>query len=132
MLALPASAWTSIMQILAVRSSQKAEDIRTARAIITAAIAHPEKSVMIIRGDSQEISHFANRASGIAARFPWREVLWVQEPEIFETKFERDMFGAGEAACAVILDLNDQPAITLTEDASLFEIDRAFRTAEAR
>lgn len=119
------------MRILDVRTSDEAADIQKGRGTLQAEISHPSKTVMIIRGNSPEISRFADAAAGRAAPFPWREVVWVKSNKIFESGQEKQLFGSGSNNCAVILNLEDKPTAYLTLDSSLLDIEEAFLEAGA-
>lgn len=117
------------MRVLSVRPGKQAEDIELGRATLAAAIADPATTVMIIRGDGPEVMAFANLASGRAIPFRWRDVVWVADSRIFRAGEEGRLFPAGKPACAVVLDLRDEPVAWLAPDALKFDIEDAFLSA---
>ncbi len=119
------------MRILDVTKSTAQADIDKARAIVIAEISHPSKVVMIIRGSSPEVGQFADRANGRAVAFPFREVLWIKNAAIFETGQESALFTNHGTACAVVLDLNDQPAAWLKTSDGAYQVEKAFLKAQA-
>jgi len=117
------------MRILDVRDGNK-DDIEKGRAILLSEIAHPSKTVMIIRGDGPEIALFADAADGRSAPFPWREVVWVKNHSIFEDGQEKELFSGGnDKSCAVMLDLDDTPLVWLSADSNPLQIEKAFLKA---
>jgi len=117
------------MRILDVRDGNK-DDIEKGQAILLAEIAHPSKTVMIIRGDGPEIAQFADAAAGRSDPFPWREVVWVKNNSIFKDGQEKRLFPKGnDKSCAVILDLDDTPLVWLSADSNPLQIEKAFLKA---
>ena len=119
------------MRILVVRDGHVTEDVSQGRAVLTSEIGHPSKIVMIIRGDSAEISRFADKADGRAAPFAFREVVWVKDIRIFSEGQEAGLFENEPQWCAVVLNLEDEPVVWLTADASTFDVDMSFLDAQA-
>ena len=120
------------MRIVDVRDDHVEEDIREGRAILKSEIEHPSMSVMIIRGESPEVSRFADFAGARCDPFPWRSGVWVRDERILSAGKVKSWFGGHDEACAVILDLNDNPAEWLTEDEGLFDIEMKWLSAEGR
>jgi hypothetical protein len=120
------------MRVLAIRPGREAEDIQSGRAILQDSLAHPSKTVMIIRRSGPEITRFADKAGARGDPFPWREVVWITDQQLFPPGQEAEWFDLHETACAVILDIRDRPAAWLEPAARLFEIEDAFLVAESR
>jgi hypothetical protein len=120
------------MRIVDVRDDHVDEDIKEGRAILRSEIDHPSMSVMVIRGDSPEVSRFVDLASARCDPFPWRSGVWVRDDRIFPAGKAKSWFSGHEEACAVILDLNDDPVEWLTEDAELIDIEMKWLAAEGR
>ena len=121
----------SDMRVLDVREDHVDDDIREGRRIMNAEIDHPSMSVIIIRGNSPRSSRFVDNASARCDPFPWRSGVWVRNEQIFTSK-AKAWFNGHADSCAVILDLNDEPASWLAEDAELFDIEQAWLQAEGR
>jgi len=119
------------MRILDVRPGHVRRDVAAARAALAAELAHPEKVVMIVRGNSPSTALFADRAAGRAAPFPFREVVWVRDRRIFMPGQERRLFEGEDEWCAVVLDLDDEPVVWLADHASTLDIELAFLDAQA-
>lgn len=119
------------MRVLTVRADHVDADVAAGIDVLKSEIQHPAKVVMVVRGTAPEVGRFADRAEARASVVPYRSVIWVQDERILDA-FGGELFEAGGSACAVIVDLDDQPAEYLEPDASLYDIDRAFRTVEAR
>ena len=117
------------MRILDVRPLSASVDIRTARQILAAEIADPDKVLLIIRGDSPDIGMFAERARHTTDGVGFRESLWIRNPAIFDDGQEQEWFGDDETACSVVLDFHDRPVGLLRSDDSLFRIDQLLREA---
>jgi hypothetical protein len=120
------------MRIVDVRQDHEQEDIFEGRKVIDIEIGHPSMSVMIIHGNTAAVSKFANLASARCDPFPWRSGVWVRDDRIFTAENKKEWFEGHDTACAVILDLNDRPAERLLEDATLFDIEQAWLSAEGR
>jgi hypothetical protein len=106
------------------------EDVQEGRKILSAEIAHPSMSVMIVRGNTPAVSKFVDNASARCDPFPWRSGVWVRDARIFSPQNLKDWFEGHATSCAVILDLNDRPAEWLDENATLFDIEQAWLGAE--
>lgn len=113
------------MRILPVRPGSEAEDIGNGRKTLAAEIAHPAKTVIIIRGNEPHIGQFADRAAVRSDSFGFREAVWVQSDEIL-TEDQIAWFKGHERVCAVVLDFDDKPIVWLGPDSTLFEIEKAF------
>lgn len=123
------------MRILDVRvgTPNEANDIALGRTTLQAEISHPSKTIMVIRSSGADISLFADRASGRATAFPWREVVWVKNNKIFNAGQENMLFPENNTDhCAVILDLADRPVVWLQADSSVPDIEDAFLEAGRR
>ena len=120
------------MRVVDVRDDHVDEDIKEGRNILKSEIDHPSMSVLIARGNSPEISKFVDRASARCDPFPWRSGVWVRDERVLSTGKAKTWFAGHDDACAVILDLNDNPAAWLTADAELFDIEQAWLQAEGR
>jgi hypothetical protein len=120
------------MRIVDVRQGHEQEDIEEGQRVLDAEIAHPSMSVMIIRWNTSEMSKFVDRVGTRCDPFPWRSAVWVKNDAIFTQKNQEDWFDGHDKACAVILDLNDEPAEWLEPDATLFDIEQAWLSAEGR
>ncbi len=119
------------MRILDVRPDHEDEDIDLGRAVVRSEIAHPARVVMIVRGRGSEVAQFADRAAGRADPFPYREVLWLQDPRVFPPGLEDALFEGEDEWCAVVLSLEDEPVVWLAPTAALWEIELAFLDAQA-
>jgi hypothetical protein len=117
------------MRIVDVRPGH-AEDVDGGRKVLDAEIAHPSISIMIIRGSTPEIGQFTDRAGTRSDPFPWRSAVWVKNDAIFTPQNKARWFGGRDEACAVILDLNDEPAEWLKPADTLFRIEQAWLSAE--
>lgn len=117
------------MRVLSVRDGSEAEDIESGRAILSMTIGHPSITAMVVRGLSPEIRRFADKAASRADPFPWREVVWMTDDRLFQADQDA-WFRDHPAACAVVLDIRDQPVVWLGPSAHVFDIDDAFLTAE--
>jgi hypothetical protein len=120
------------MRVVDIRPGHEAEDIQYGRGALAAEIQHPAKTVMIIRGASPQISHFADKANARCAPFPWRSAVWLMDPRIFSARQEEEWFADHAESCAVILDLKDDPASWLAETASAYDIEMAWLNAEGK
>jgi hypothetical protein len=118
------------MRTLSVRPGHEEQDIFSGRAILQESIAHPSKTVMVVRFHSPEVARFADKAATRSDPFPWRETVWVTDRRIFAPGQEAELFNGHDGACGVALDLRDRPVVWLAPDATPFAIDRAFRQAE--
>lgn len=113
------------MRILPVRTGREDEDIASGRNTLAAEMAHPAKTVMVIRGNTPEVAQFADLAAARSDAFGFREAVWVQDDRIF-TPVQLGWFQGRAQTCAVVLNFDDQPIEWLTPDAMLFDIERAF------
>jgi hypothetical protein len=120
------------MRVLSVRAGFESKDIQSARAILMETVEHPSQTVMIIRRVGPEITRFADKAATRSDPFPWREIVWITDQRIFPPGEELRLFGGHNSACAVVLDLMNQPAAWLDPGAQLFDIEDAFLGAEGR
>lgn len=120
------------MRVVDVRDDHVDEDVKEGRGILKAEIDHPSMSVMIIRGDAAEISKFVDKASARCDPFPWRTGVWVRDDRAFPAGKAKAWFGGHDDACAVILDLNDDPAGWLAADAELIDIEQTWLQAEGK
>ena len=120
------------MRIVDAQDKNDTASIAAGRAVIKAEIDNPSLSVMIVRGESTEVSHFVDRASARCDPFPWRQGVWVRKAFIMPSAKATKWFGGHDDACAVILDLKDRSAQWLTPDAELIDIEIAWSTAEGR
>lgn len=120
------------MRILDAKNNKDSVAINRGRTILEAEVANPSLSVMIIRGDSTEVSGFVDRASVRCDPFPWRQGVWARKEYIIPPARLNQWFAAHPDACAVILDLQDEAAEWLTDDTQLFEIELAWLRAEGR
>lgn len=118
------------MRVLAVRNGHEAEDIASGQAILQSEIAHPAKTVMVVVGDTPEITRFADSAGARSDPFPFREAVWVKDTRIIDNTPRSEWFQSHESACAVVLDFDDRPSGWLGPGASLFEIEMAFLKAQ--
>jgi hypothetical protein len=118
------------MRVLSVRTDNKKADIASGREILAHVITDPTTTVMAIRGEGPEITRIADKAAVRADPFPWRNVVWVTNTDIFTPADEKRLFGGHPQACAVVLDFQGQPTSWLETDAQLFDIEKAFLDAE--
>jgi len=116
------------MKILDVDPISPDADIATARKILAAEIANPNKVLLIIRGDSPGVGKFAEKARHATDGTGFRETIWVRDLAIFLHGQQEAWFG-DQANCAVVLDFADQPVGCLRPDATLFRIDQLLRHA---
>jgi hypothetical protein len=120
------------MRVLSVRAGFEEKDIESARVVLAATIHHPSRTVMVIRRVGPQITRFADKAATRSDPFPWREIVWVTDQRIFLSGEELRLFGGHNSACAVVLDLLNEPAAWLDPGAQLFDIEDAFLGAEGR
>lgn len=120
------------MRVVDAESKSDAAGIAAGRKVLATEIANPSMSVMIVRGATAEVSQFIDRASARCDPFPWRQGVWVRKDFIFPAGKIGEWFDGHDDACAVILDLDDQPARWLEPDAMLIDIERAWLQAEGR
>jgi len=119
------------MRIVDVRADHEAEDVKSGRKVLQMEIDHPSKNVMVIRGRSAEVAHFADRAAARSDPFPWRVAVWVKDPEKILTENQKQTWFDGEvSACAAVLDFGDELIERLRADASLTAIEKAFLRAQ--
>jgi hypothetical protein len=118
------------MRVLAVRPGNVEQDMAAGRATLDAALENPSTTVMIIRRDDPEVAGFADLAAGRSDPFPWRDSVWVMDERIFRTADANRWFAGRPSACAVVLNMKDEPVVWLDPDAQIFDIDDAFLTAE--
>jgi hypothetical protein len=118
------------MRVLEVRTNHQDEDIKMAQMAITSEINRPSTNVMILRGDSAEIAQFADNADARSEPFPYRQVIWAKSDLILTDVQKNDWFGSHDGACAVIFDFNDIPVTWLSADATLYDIEDAFLSAQ--
>lgn len=118
------------MRIVDAKNQNDSAAIAAGRKVLEAEIANPSLSVMIIRGESIEASHFVDRASARCDVFPWRQGVWVRKEFIVPAGKRTEWFGGHDDACAVILDLKDRPTQWLRADAELIDIEIAWLNAE--
>jgi hypothetical protein len=104
-------------------------ELEQRRAILVREIDHPAKTIVVARGSEPAVSILVSNAQ-MAADRPWRLVLWVKQPAIFRDGEEARLFGEDGAIAAVLLDFHDRIAARLRADASVIDIDDAFRAAE--
>jgi|GEM_PF-2227540 hypothetical protein len=119
------------MRVLSVRPDNVEKDIQSARDILDQAIAHPSKTVMIIRRVGPEITRFADKVAARTDPFPWREAVWVTDQRIFRPLEEARYFTTHASASGSILNVRDIPVVWLDPTATLPEVDEAFLEAES-
>lgn len=112
-----------MLYILEATSPDQLDDDR---AVLHRELGHPRKVVLIVRGDEPGLATFVQDA-GQAADRPWRVVVWVKNPAVFE---DEDELFASRDEDAVLLDFRDEPAAYLSRGMMMIEIDDAFRQAE--
>ena len=120
------------MRVVDARDKNDAAGIKAGRKVLGTEIANPSMSVMIIRGDSPEVSRFVDLASVRCDPFPWRQGVWVRKDFIFPQDKLEQWFGDHDDACAVILDLQDRPAEWLKPQTRVFAIELAWLRAEGK
>jgi hypothetical protein len=118
------------MRVLSVRADSKKADIASGREILAHVVSDPTTTVMVIRGNGPEVTRIADKAAVRADPFPWRNVVWVTDTDIFAPADEKRLFGGHPQACAVVLDFQGKPISWLESDAQLFDIETAFLDAE--
>lgn len=118
------------MRVLDLRLGHEEEDRQWGRYVIQTEVAHPSKTVMLIRGDSPEVAHLADRAATRSNGLGWREVIWVRDHSLFPDDTELRWFGYEDRYAAVVLDFNDAPAARLDMSATLYDIEQAFLAAQ--
>ena len=106
---------------------EDAGSLERARTILQKEIGHPSKCILLARGNAPGTGRLVNDAAQVADR-PWRVVIWVKDGRIFDEGQEAALFTSG--AVAVLLDFNDTPAKTFGVDATLIQVDDAFRAVE--
>jgi len=116
------------MRVLDVRQDHRDHDIKAGRQVLQSEIARPATTLLVVRGTGAEVSALADRAAGRSDAFPWREVVWVRDDDIFTSQQRSTWFGNGHAA--VVLGFDDRPAATLDIDAGLFDIELAYSKAQ--
>ncbi|MBI2403953.1 MAG: hypothetical protein HYV20_14695 [Gemmatimonadetes bacterium] len=99
------------------------------RAILTREIDHPAKTIVAVRGDGPGVPGFVSNAQ-MAADRPWRVVLWIKNRIIFREGEEARLFGSDPGTIAVLLDFQDRVASRFGANASVIDVDDAFRAAE--
>jgi len=118
------------MRIVDVRPESKETDITAGRTTIKIELARPATNVMLIRGSSADVSHFADRAAVRSDAMPWRSAVWVKSDEILTSKQEKEWFRDDDDIVAVIFDFDDTPLEHLEVDATLTDIEIAFLKAQ--
>lgn len=104
------------------------------RDVLSTVIARKANIIMIVRGDSPEISAFVDKSASLCAEIAWQEVIWVMNPSIFEPDQEENFFRqhtSDRSYCAAILNYNDVPAAWLKVDDPLDDIFLGFLYARA-
>lgn len=120
------------MRVVDAKSKTDTAGIEAGQKVLATEIANPSMSVMIIRGESPQVSTFVDNASVRCDPFPWRQGVWVRKDFIFpESKLE-EWFGGHKFACAVILNLQDQPVEWLAADTEIIDLELAWLRAERR
>jgi hypothetical protein len=104
-----------------------AASLERARTILQKEIGHPSKCTLLVRGNAPGTGRLVNDAAQVADR-PWRVVIWIKDARIFAERQEDALFASD--AVAVLLDFNDTPAKTFGIDATLIQVDDAFRAVE--
>ncbi len=118
------------MRVLDLRPGREKQDIDWARSVLDSEIGHPSKTVMLVRGSSQDVSHFADRAGARSDPFPWRAVIWVRDPRLLSDEAHTQWFGDDHEIVAVVLDFDDRPIARLQVSATLYQIEMAFLSAQ--
>lgn len=100
-----------------------------ARGILAREIDHPAKTIVAVRGNDPPVAGFVSNAQ-MAADRPWRMVLWIKNPVIFRAGEEARLFAGDPKTVGVLLDFQDRVTQRFTADASVIDVDDAFRAAE--
>jgi hypothetical protein len=123
------------MRTLDVRNGHVEEDIASGREILHYEITITPKTVVVIRGNTPEITRFADKVAGRCDPFPWREAIWVKDDRIFGGFPEAELTtlfpeSDDRSLCGVIIYLDNKPVKWMKSSLKRSQIDRALREVE--
>ena len=102
------------------------------RMIIAKSIGHPSRIVLLVKGEEPGVGAFVTRASEAASQ-PWRDVIWIRDPELIENSEATPFFeDAGDGFDAPMLGFDDEVFARVSMDANTYRIDRTYLDAEAK
>jgi hypothetical protein len=87
-------------------------------------------TVMIVRGDNEEIRCFLPNALDAAKEGKKRVVVWVKDPSLLSEAEHKEYFGGGETVLASVIGIDGRAGGWITRDRLRVE-DAVFAFAEA-
>jgi hypothetical protein len=87
-------------------------------------------TVMLVRGDDDNVRSFLPNALDAAKEGTKRVVVWVKKPSLFSDAEQKEFFGGGERVLASVIGIDGRAGGWITRDRLRFE-DAVFAFSEA-